>query len=334
MGLNLKSSTVQKYVKAAAKLYTDRKREDPYEPECTILKENFPKILINALEKYEDMPDRKESVTDSMFQFIIDLAKNEPPDSQLSALRDWFVWSRYGGPRRAEWCQTAKSKYQRIPEGEDAEGEALAFLLADVCAFDKYGRHLDMRKAKLSQVDSMSVKWRYQKNGNNGEVITYYRDYDNQDWCAVVALWNIVQRAIRLNIPVEEPIAKYLDAKGRCYFLTDYQVTALLRRAARKVLDITDASILSKWSSHSLRVTAANELHRMNFSEAFIKKRLRWKSDAFLVYLRNTIHIARNHTMGLSKTAIRVTSKEKKEVANVFRIPSDDDALWDINIAQ
>jgi len=203
----------------------------------------------------------------------------------------------------------------------------MAFIITDVTAYDKQGRHLDLRTAPLSQVDSMNVKWRYQKNGENGEVITYYRDYGNPDWCAVVALWNITQRAIRLNIPAHEPIAKYQDPKGKIYFLTDYQATALLRRAARNVLNITDASILSKWSSHLLRVTAANELHRMNFSESFIKKRLRWKSDAYMVYLRNTIHIAHNHTMGMSKTLIKVTSKERKEVPNVFRKPGDDDAL-------
>jgi len=330
--MNLQSSTIHEYVKAAAALWTDRELDDPYNPDEIKLKENFPKIIIDALSKYEDMPNRKETVTDSMFQYIIDMAKNEPEDSQLAALRDWFIWSRYGGPRRAEWCQTTRTKYQCIPKDEPGEDEPYAFWLNDISARDSKGRLLNLKQAKLNQIHSMNVKWRYQKNGQNGEEITYYRDYENPDWCAVVALWNIVQRAYRLNIPAKEPIAKYKDAKGRVYFLTDYHVKAALRKAAKVVLNISDKDTLSKWSSHSLRVTAANELHRMNFSEAFIKKRLRWRSDAFLVYLRNTTHIAREHTLRLAK--IQPTAKEMKEIQNVFRQPSNDDALWAINLPQ
>lgn len=107
-----------------------------------------------------------------------------------------------------------------------------------------------------------------------------------------------------------------------------------LRQAAKVALNITDKDVLSKWTSHSLRVTAANKLHRMNFSEAFIKKRLRWRSDAFLVYLRNTIHIAREHTLGLAKNTIKPTAKEMNEIQDIFRKPSDDDALWAIKLAQ
>ena len=84
-------------------------------------------------------------------------------------------------------------------------------------------------------------------------------------------------------------------------------------------LNITDKDAPSKWSSHSLRVTAANELHRMNFTEAFIKKKLRWRSDASSVYLHNTIHIAPKHTLGLTKDTIKPTTKEMKEVRHVFR---------------
>ena len=72
----------------------------------------------------------------------------------------------------------------------------------------------------------------------------------------------------------------------------------------------------------------------MNFNEAFIKKRLQWRSNAFLVYLRNTIHIARKHTMGLAKSAIKNTVKESKNLRHIFQKPGKDDALWAINLSQ
>ena len=137
-----------------------------------------------------------------------------------------------------------------------------------------------------------------------------------------------------MKVPIKEPIAKYSDEKGRVFFVTDYQVTALLRKAARETLNIKAKTTLSKWSSHSLRVTAANELHRLNYSESFIKKRLRWKSDAFLVYLRNTIHIARMHTIGLARNTIRITDDEKKILPSIYRTKSRNDILWGLNLAQ
>ena len=47
---------------------------------------------------------------------------------------------------------------------------------------------------------------------------------------------------------------------------------------------------------HSIRVTAANLLHRAKFSDSYIKNRLRWRSDTFLMYLRNTFYTADQHT--------------------------------------
>jgi hypothetical protein len=83
-----------------------------------------------------------------MFEYINDLAKNEPEDSLISVLRDFFIWSCYGGPRRSEWCQTTKSSYQKVLNGEVTKGDALAFTLSDIIAYDNKGRHLDIRQAQ------------------------------------------------------------------------------------------------------------------------------------------------------------------------------------------
>ena len=63
-------------------------------------------------------------------------------------------------------------------------------------------------------------------------------------------------------------------------------------------LKATDDS-LSRWSAHSIRVTAANLLHRQGFSDTYIQMRLRWKSTVFLDHLRNTIYTAAAHTKAL-----------------------------------
>ena len=56
---------------------------------------------------------------------------------------------------------------------------------------------------------------------------------------------------------------------------------------------------LKRWTTHSIRVTACNLLHRQGFSGSYIQTRLRWTSDAFLMYLRNTLYTAAQHTKAL-----------------------------------
>ena len=74
-------------------------------------------------------------------------------------------------------------------------------------------------------------------------------------------------------------------------------MAAFLRQTAHKVFDIpADHKDLLAWSCHSIHVTAANLLHRAKFSDSYIKNRLRWRSDTFLMYLRNTFFTADQHT--------------------------------------
>ena len=63
-------------------------------------------------------------------------------------------------------------------------------------------------------------------------------------------------------------------------------------------LDANDKD-LHRWTSHSLRVTACNLLHRQGFSDTYIQSRLRWRSNAFLDYIRNTLYTAAAHTKAL-----------------------------------
>lgn len=326
LGLNIKSTTVKGYMKAAAKLYVRAELPDPFNNSNVTV--NYPEIIITALSKYESKPDRKEPVTDSMFLYIAEQARASRQDSMLAALKDWFAWSRYGGPRRAEWCQTTMTKYQTVEHGPP--NEAAAFRLDDITFYTKRGLRIDPNNiSALSIVHHAKVRWRYQKNEDNGEEITYYLDKSNPEWCPCLSLWNIVQRALRLRIPSHEPIAQYRNDKNVRVYITDKNVNDTLQKAASKVLGIKDTNVLRKWTTHSLRVTAANELHRRNFSGEFIKKRLRWRSDAFLGYLRNTIHIARTHTLAMQLSSINLnTEKEEASGIVIYDRPEEDKLLW------
>lgn len=294
LGITIKSTTIRNYITDSAQLYVKRDLPNPYT--WPGLKFNFPKKLISALARYEKVARRKEVITDGMFLYIDELAKNADEDSLIVALKDWLAFSRYAGPRRSEWCQTTKTKYEMVINGPS---EARAFIFGDFEFFDASECQLEVATSNFEDVLVSSSTWRFQKNGDHGEKRRYYRDDVNPRWCATRAQWNIAKRAQRLGIPAHEPIAKYRDSNGSVYFIRDTDVADLLRQAARVVHGITDPEKLALWSCHSCRVTPCNELHRLGYSDIFIKHRLRWNSDAFMGYLRDTIHAARQHTQSM-----------------------------------
>ena len=334
LGLNLKSTTIKGYTSAAADLYEDRSLANPFK--IRTIKTNYPSIIIKALAKYEKIPDRREVITDSMFEYIDELAMLSDDDGLHSAFKDWAAWSRYSGPRRSEWCQTSQTKYERAESGKN--DEALAISFDDILFYDKHDRLVNLA-APFVQVSYSTVEWRFQKNNDNGEIVKYYANPLSTKWCPAYALWRIKHRAVKLKIPMCEPIAKYKTSEGKVLFITDKHVKTILQQAAKEKMGITDPAILSKWTSHSQRVTAANELHRLGFNALFIKHRLRWKSDAFIKYLRHTIHVARKHTaaMSLNESNLKLHTsnldKVNERIKNmeVFRAPAEDDILWENN---
>ena len=120
--------------------------------------------------------------------------------------------------------------------------------------------------------------------------------------CPTQASLNIVRHTRHLGMPSGHPAAVYHDtATGDRRQITASQVATFLRHVARKVFNITARhKDLVAWSCHSICVTAANLLHRACFSDSFIKIRLRWRSDTFLMYLRNTFYTADQHTTAIT----------------------------------
>ena len=92
----------------------------------------------------------------------------------------------------------------------------------------------------------------------------------------------------------------FRNKAGKRRFITDALVARTIRLSAKQVLNVTNKKELRPWSTHSIRVTAANLLHRANMADSFIQKHLRWKSTTFLDYLRNTIYAANAHSKALN----------------------------------
>jgi hypothetical protein len=142
---------------------------------------------------------------------------------------------------------------------------------------------------------------RKQKNKDNGAKLTYAKHTKNTIICPVLAALNIYCRGRRLGHPLTYPAAIYFSQHHQAsHLITARDTNIFLRHAARVVYNFkkTDKQ-LDKWSTHSIRVMACNLLHRARYSDTYIKNCLRWKSDAFLMYLLNTFYTADEYSKSL-----------------------------------
>ena len=98
----------------------------------------------------------------------------------------------------------------------------------------------------------------------------------------------------------DEPLGVYKNASGKTNYFTSKHMENLLQRAAIADHDLTDSAEISLYTSHSLRVWAAALLNHYGCMGPYIQIRLRWKSETFLSYLRNTHAIADKHSAVLA----------------------------------
>ena len=120
--------------------------------------------------------------------------------------------------------------------------------------------------------------------------------------CPVRAMLGICARAQRLHVPPGAPIAVAKRSR-KVINLYERLINLHIQAAAKAVYGITDPRDLARFTSHSTRVGAAVHLHLAGKDGNFIKTRLRWRSDTFLLYLRNVIELATQHTTALRTTA-------------------------------
>ena len=152
----------------------------------------------------------------------------------------------------------------------------------------------------------VSTKWRFQKNGDNGQTITYARNLDDRYLCFVSAVISILARAERLGIKPDCPIAVSMTGKKNLSpcFITSTLVASHLQAAAKAVHHVTSKTDLARFSTHSLRVGACCLLHTNGKPPDYIKLRLRWRSDSYKDYLRDMAMLATEHAAVIHRAVI------------------------------
>ena len=194
-----------------------------------------------------------------------------------------------------EYAQKTRSRVDKVllqvSQDDTPFEQPYAFTFRDFIFLDEHMRLL--REKARCRAAFVRIRWRTQKNLNNGETKLFAKAHDAR-LCPVLAALRIILCFERLG-----------DADGvlglaKRGYLTDKVITKELRLAAAVVLgeEVTKEE-LQQYTPHSIRICACVLLHEQGHSGVFIKDRLRWRSDTYMDYLRDTPRLARQHADSL-----------------------------------
>jgi hypothetical protein len=243
------------------------------------------------LSRWEAMPNRRDPLTKGMLMRLSLLINPSLLFSLSYVLLDWMILGLHLGFRLSEWAQR-KNITKLHQTKKNLDGRPKAFICDDFEFFAENRHRLTHYEAIScpNKVVTVDIRWRQQKNGQNGEKKTVYTNRKVHNLCGVRSAVRIIKRAIELDLDDEHPIGVFTDngqVDGRRPFITDTHISDCLKRLAKLEYGITKTADLARYTSHSIRVGACVALHAAGIGKLDIQHALRWRSLTFWTYLRN-----------------------------------------------
>jgi len=229
-----------------------------------------------------------------MIRFWQKRAAAAHPDSFDAAFFDWIVIGIQAGFRKSEWVQDT---HQFLTTGQfnlNRDGSSTAFIASDFSFTTMLPSQKITHPSSSTSYSQVHLTWRVQKNNQNNQRISFNHNFTNELFSPVLAAQRILDRASRLQVPSHHPVSVFIQDK-KLQYMHHTLVETTLRTAAKAVYNITSQKALQLFSCHSIRVGACVILHAAQKDPLFIQFRLRWRSNSFIVYLRNTPRIAAIH---------------------------------------
>jgi hypothetical protein len=308
-------ATIRKYVNAVATFVgllglhpRDPRKEAPADhgfAECL-------QAVYKELERYEKVPNRREPFTLEMLRHIKSQVKasNAESTSLLAAMADWSEINLFTGARLGEWAQPTQAELA-LPL-LNIFNDPQAFSLRDLTFADKNRKRMTLHEVVHGPPDligSVKLCWRTQKNGDNNETKLYTVNPSPNGRDLVRPMVRVVKRfyaihGVHSDADHKVPLAIYANDNCSVRLIVARDIEQVMRSAAAAVynLDPTKhAKELQRWSAHSYRVGACCLLHGLGYNEHQIKFLLRWRSNAFMVYLRNLMILSNQHVRDIDK---------------------------------
>ena len=300
----IRSGSISKYLHAAASLVMvfddagilrDPRKAKGSNTLCFPLSQ-----VMKELKRYEDVPNRREPFTVGMLLSSLDDTKGLADTALALALYDWYVLAVHAGLRRGEWAQDRNNHDIKKPE-LNIRSEPQAFQLGDIRFKGPNRRFLthDRALGAPNQVQAVELRWRTQKNLENGEKKIFARNTKDPRLCPVTHALRIVSRFAKLRSldDTTTPLAIYQHNSHKdARFITSADIETSMRTTAMNFYDldpVKDVEDIMRFSAHSLRVGACVILQSMGFETHQIQHMLRWKSDSWRMYCRNLLTMSK-----------------------------------------
>ena len=298
---SIRAATVRGYADQINELHKLRGFQQP----IFNSRDNTPFVLIKALKDEENIAKQRRPITEDMASEMIREGNNSNKLSKKALIKDLTIFARQVGPRAAEIAQKTQSKADThtYPSGRSV---IKALCIDRIKCYDHKGRLVIDPIRNRHKVVSVSICWVIQKNRKNGELKWYSRDYENPELCIVDAIINMIERAKLLGKPDDMPFCVYKNNRGKTVYLTGKTLTDYIRKIAKKLYPHMTEEELSYFSCHSFRVWAAVLLSEAGKDGDYIKIRLRWCSESYRVYLRDTLNSAAEHNKSLQTNSMNI----------------------------
>ncbi len=284
---------------AAIKLFRLRGFPDPFKFNDN---SSMAATILKNYEEQENIATQRSPLNERFFASMLEIMDSSDFMSKEHTLCDLAILSRYLGFRLSEYGQKSHSKpeYHVFPGGKEV---LKAISSQDLVFFRKDGKQLiEYNSNEVDEIDRLDITFKVQKNRRNGEKKDVLPDRENPEMCPVRAALRLVRRANKLGQSPSLPCVVY-QFKDKKRYATGKDVSSFLQNIAKKLYPDMPETEIKKFSSHSLRVTAAVLLHEQGHDGDYIKIQLRWLGDSYRLYLRSTHRILQQHSDSLSKSA-------------------------------
>ena len=319
----VKVSTLKGYFEAVNDYFKKNQREKPFDYRA---KDSKAATLLRDQVNFEKIAERRLPLMPKMvYKIIIEMTANQPQLGLAPCIANCTGVGRIAGSRAQELIQDVCDavRVYLCPDGSEivraATRNCVEYYDGEQAPVPDISRDEDR-----DRVEGMNLLYPMQKNRDNEQRINHTRNRVNPDYDICEHMFQLMDRAKALGQPDDKPLAVYLDEKdGVVKYLTSKVMTEYFREVAMVCMPGITAEDLSRYSAHSLRVTACVNLHEAGKDGSYIRLRLRWKSECYNVYLRNTQKISEQHTEALRMTHDQLEAMALQEQLNGMTISSE-----------
>jgi hypothetical protein len=153
----------------------------------------------------------------------------------------------------------------------------------------------------LQTAECVSITFENQKNGEKDACITQHRTPNNKTLCPVRAWAQIVNRISNYPKTNKNTTVNTFLNKNKLVRITSNQTRNLIRSHVKSIGPHRLGVDINTVGTHSLRSSCAMLLYLANVRTSTIMLVGRWKSDAFLLYLRRQV---KEFTAGVSQQMV------------------------------